>query len=374
VALIVVVTEAALAEAIAVFARAAAIAVDTEADSLHSYWHRTCLLQITAGDTDYVIDPIAVDPAPLAGVFADPAVETIMHAAENDVRVMKRDFAFRFGGLFDTMVAARILGYARWGLADLLRDAYAVELDKKYQRYDWAQRPLPPEALQYAAADTHYLAALREKLGAELHAAGRDAEAAEEFLRLAETPAAERGFDPDDFWRIKNAYDVEPARRPILRELYQLRDAQARRSNRPPFRVMPDAALIAIARAAPRSQAELEALAGVPPFIAQRYGRAVLVAVERAAGQPPIIAERTRPDEAQVARYEALRAWRNARATTRKVEGDVILPNSLLKLLAADPPPDRETLAARGILGPWKLATYGEEIITVLRSLPAGRA
>ncbi|HZQ37848.1 MAG TPA: HRDC domain-containing protein [Dehalococcoidia bacterium] len=361
----------ALAEAAASLGRETSIAVDTEADSLHSYWHQTCLLQISSPEHDYVIDPLAVDPAPLGSLFANPAVEKIMHAGENDVRVLKRDFAFAFTNLFDTMVAARILGYPRWGLADLLRDAFDVELDKRYQRYDWAQRPLPPEVLHYAAMDTHHLPALREKLGRELHIGGHDEEAAEEFARIAATPPAERGFDPEDFWRVKGAYDLEPAQRPALRELHRFRDEQARRLNRPPFRVMPDQTLIAVAKAAPHTQQELEKLAGVSPFIAQRYGRALLAAVQRAAGRPPIRAERNaRPDEATLARYDALRAWRNARAAQRKVEGDVIVANSVLRALAAAPPADRPALEASGLLGPWKLRNYGDEVLAVLRSTP----
>jgi ribonuclease D len=359
----------ALAEAAADLGRQPRIAVDTEADSLHSYWHQTCLLQFSSVEQDYVIDPLAIDPAPLAPVFVDSAVEKIMHAGENDVRVLKRDFAFNFANLFDTMVAARILGYPRWGLADLLRDAFGVELNKRYQRYDWAQRPLPPDALLYAAMDTHYLLSLREKLGRELHEGGHGEEAAEEFARIAATPPAERGFDPDSFWRVKGAYDLPPAQRPTLRELHRFRDEQARRLNRPPFRVMPDQTLIAVAKAAPRTQQELQTLAGVSPFIAQRYGRALLAAVQRGAGHPPIRAEHgVRPDEATIARYESLRAWRNARAAQRRVEGDVILANSVLRALAAAPPGDRAALEQSGLLGPWKLKTYGDEILAALRS------
>src|SRR5579883_2890476 len=317
--LILVDTRPALAACLERLRTAQTLAIDTEADSFHSYFHRTCLLQISSEDVDYVLDPLVIDPMPLGPLFADPGVEKIMHAAENDIRALKRDYGFSFRTLFDTMVAARLLGYPRWGLADLLRDAFGVELDKRYQRMDWAQRPLPPEALHYAAMDTHYLPALRQKLGDELHAGGYDEEAAEEFARIAATPPAERGFDPEDFWRVKGAYDLDPAQRPALRELHRFRDEQARRLNRPPFRVMPDQTLIAVAKAAPHTQQELERLTGVSPFVAQRYGRALLAAVQRAAGAPPIRAERsTRPDEATLARYDALRAWRNARAAQRK--------------------------------------------------------
>jgi ribonuclease D len=365
-ALIVVANDAALAAAAADLATASVIAVDTEGDSFHSYWHRTCLLQISTTETDYVIDPLTAHPRPLAGIFADRHIEKIMHAAENDVRALKRDFAFTFCTLFDTMVAARILGYPRWGLADLLRDAYGVQLDKRFQRIDWAQRPLSRPALEYAAEDTHHLIALRKKLGDELCESGQEEESLEEFARLEETPAAERGFDPDDFWRVRGSHDLEPALRPVLRELYRMRDDVARRSNKPPFRVMPDSTLIAVARAAPKTQHEIDVLAGVSPYIAQRFGRGLLAAVTRAAGQEPVFPEKTRLDDAVIARYDALRAWRNARAAPRKVEGDVILPNSVLKALAANPPHDAAALSATGLLGPWKQRTYGEEIVALL--------
>jgi ribonuclease D len=363
-------TAGAFAACIETLRNARTLAVDTEGDSLHSYWPRVCLVQITADGVDYIIDPFAIDTGPLAGPFADPAVEVIMHAAENDVRQLKRDFGFSFVNLFDTMVAARILGYPRWGLADLLRDAFGVELDKRFQRHDWAARPIVPAALTYAALDTHYLLALREKLGEELRVAGRADEAAEEFARLAAAPPADHGFDAHDFWRVRGAHDLDPAQRPLLRELYQVRDSEAQRSNRPPFKIMPDSALIAITRAAPHSQQELEAVPGVPLVIARRYGRLLLAAMRRADGQPPLIQERLPRDEVRENRYEALRAWRNARAAARGVEGDVIVANSVLRALAAAAPRDVATLAASGLLGAWKLNAYGAEIVNVLRPLP----
>ena len=364
--LILVDTDEALAECLAHVRAATLLAVDTEADSFHSYYHRTCLLQVSAGEADYVVDPFAVGLEPFGRLFADPGVEKIMHAAENDVRALKRDFAFEFRTLFDTMVGARLLAYPRWGLADLLREAFGVELDKRYQRFDWSQRPLPLPALQYASMDTHYLPALRDRLRAEIERRGLMEEALDSFALVEKTPPAESGFDPDDFWRVKGAYDLDSAARPCLRELYKLRDEIARRGNRPPFRVMPDSALVALARAAPRDAGELEKVPGMTPYLGQRYGRAILLAVHRAAGMPPIAVLRSRRDDAAIARYDALRAWRNARAAQRKVEGDVIVPNNVLRALAAAPPRDRGTLAAAGLLSPWKLQAYGDEILGVL--------
>ncbi|HZU78070.1 MAG TPA: ribonuclease D [Dehalococcoidia bacterium] len=364
--LILVDTPPALAACLERLRTAQTLAIDTEADSFHSYFHRTCLLQISSEDVDYVLDPLVIDPMPLGPLFADPGVEKIMHAAENDIRALKRDYGFSFRTLFDTMVAARLLGYPRWGLADLLRDAFGVELDKRYQRFDWSQRPLPAPALQYAALDTHYLPALRDRLHAELEQRGLLEEAEDAFAALEQTPPAESGFDPEDFWRVKGAYDLEAAQRPALRELYKLRDDLARRSNRPPFRVLADATLIALARTAPRDQRALEQIPGMTPYLVQRFGRAILAALARAEAMPPIAVLRTRRDDAAMARYDALRAWRNARAAARHVEGDVILGNSVLRALAAAPPRDRGALSASGLLSPWKLKTYGDEILAVL--------
>jgi ribonuclease D len=356
----------ALAECMRRLSVARSLAVDTEADSFHSYFHRTCLLQISAADDDFVLDPLAVDPAALDPLFADPGIEKIMHAAENDIRALKRDYSFSFKNLFDTMVAARMLAYPRWGLADLLRDAFGVELDKRYQRFDWSSRPLPSAPLQYAAMDTHYLPALRDRLYAELEEKGLLEEAQDAFVALEATPAAEGGFDPEDFWRVKGAYDLEAALRPALRELYRLRDESARRLNRPPFRVVTDSTLIALARAAPTGLQALEEVPGMTPYLVQRYGRAIIAAVRRSVGMPPIAVLRARRDEAALARYDALRAWRNARAAERHVEGDVILSNSVLRAIAATPPADREALAACGMLSRWKLNAYGDQIIAVL--------
>src|SRR5690606_29531 len=131
---------------------------DTESNSLYAYRERVCLIQLSTRSRDYILDPlIIVDMSPLAPLLADPGVEKVFHAAEYDLICLHRDYGFIVNNLFDTMVAARICGYKAIGLGSLLSEFLGVELDKRHQRDDWGERPLPPDSLRYAQMDTHYL-------------------------------------------------------------------------------------------------------------------------------------------------------------------------------------------------------------------------
>ena len=151
-----------------------AISVDTEADSLHHYQEKVCLIQISDHTRDIIVDPLQVpDLSPLAEVFSNPAMVKIFHGADYDVVSLKRDHGFETRNIFDTMLACQFLGFPRIGLADLINRFFGIEIDKRYQRHDWAQRPLMPEHLDYARGDTHWLLALREILTYKLEKVGR---------------------------------------------------------------------------------------------------------------------------------------------------------------------------------------------------------
>src|SRR5215212_3926588 len=161
------------------------IAVDTEADSLHSYFDKVCLIQISIPGEDLVIDPLArIDLAPFGRVLADPNVTKILHGGDYDLRILNRDFGFIVTNLIDTMISSQLLGYGAIGLAALLERHFGLKVDKAHQRADWAMRPLPPDMLEYAAMDTRHLIALAAKLREELTALGRWEWAVEEFSRL----------------------------------------------------------------------------------------------------------------------------------------------------------------------------------------------
>lgn len=161
------------------------IAVDTESNSLHAYQERVCLIQFSIPSGDFLVDPLSLDTlAPLAPLFADPKYEKIFHAAEYDLICLKRDFDFTFTNLFDTMFAARILGRNKVGLGSILEEEFHVVLNKKYQRADWGQRPLPSYLLAYAQLDTHYLIPLRTRLREQLRQRNLWPLAEEDFNRL----------------------------------------------------------------------------------------------------------------------------------------------------------------------------------------------
>jgi ribonuclease D len=345
------------------------IGLDTESDSLYRYFHRVCLIQVSTRRADYVVDPLSLpDLAPLGALLADPGVEKVFHAAENDILALKRAVGFEFAHVFDTMIAARILGYRRVGLAALLQEKFGVELDKRTQLTDWGRRPLTPEQLDYACLDSHYLLPLRDLLGEELVARGRWREAQEAFSSLPDTPYVAKSFDPDGFWRCRAARDLNSTELAVLRELYLWRDGQARAMDRPPFKVASDECLIRLSREQPSRLADLR-LSG---WQVRRFGGAILAAIARGkiapAPQPPNrpLNREHRLDAATVARYDKLRAWRGQRSAERGVEADVVLTNEILLAIARAAPTSLDMLEELAVMGPWKLEEYGVDVLKVL--------
>ena len=348
-----------------------AIAVDTESNSLHAYREQVCLIQFSTPQADYLVDPLAdLDLSPLGELFANPAIEKVFHAADYDIACLKRDFGWSFANLFDTQWAARILGWSQVGLASILKTHFNVHVNKKWQRFNWGERPLPTEALDYARLDTHYLLPLRDRLLAELRSRGRLEEAREVFAELTAIEPHFSSFTPDDFWRIRGAWDLDPQGQAILRRLAIWRDREARRRNRPPFKVLGDSTLVALARVRPDRTEAMIGIPGLKEHHIRRYGSALLRAIREGKKDPPPPPppRPPRPDEIAVLRYEALREWRRQVAARRGVDPDVVISNAALWAIASHAPSSPEALAELGVLGPWKLRTYGEALIQVLHS------
>ncbi len=361
-----------LARLIDTISRQPIIAVDTESDSLYSYFEKVCLVQISIPTVDYLVDPLRLDISALGAVFADPAVEKVFHAAEYDILSLKRDYGFSFTNLFDTMLAARILGWKKYGLGALLAEHFGVQLNKRFQRYNWGQRPLSEAALDYARLDTHYLLPLREIQVRALQQARRLREAQEAFERQTLVEPSAKHFDPDDYWRVKGARDLDPHQLAVLKELYVLRDTLARELDRPPFKIMTDATLVHLAKTQPASFRNLTTVKGLSNRIVSRYGRQILAAVRQGQAAPPLQIpspnHRHPYDHATLSRYELLRRWRNQLAARRGVEPDVIISNHSLMDIARHNPPSLKALSRLGILGEWQYETYGETLLRVLKS------
>jgi len=349
-----------------------AFGVDTESNSLFAYRKRVCLIQFSTPAHDFVLDPFCFTSLEaLAPLFSDPERQKIFHAAEYDILCLKRDYGFEFAGVFDTMVAARTLGWKATGLAAIVEAQFGVKLDKKHQRADWGRRPLSGEQLEYARLDTHYLLAIRDFQLAELNAAGRLEEAREEFLRLERVESEENGFDPNDFWRIKGARDLAPRQAAVLRELYCYRERQADHANRPPFKVLEDRSLMEIALHCPRSPRGLKTIHGMTMGQIRRHATGLIKAVQRGLTAPHPHPPRGQRVSAGVRkRYDLLQQWRKEKARARGVESDVILSREVLWTLANHAPRTLAELDHLPDLGPWRRQTYGAELIELLKNFP----
>ena len=223
------------------------IAVDTEADSLHCYFEKLCLIQLSFDGRDYLVDPLAgFDLSPLAAALADK--EIVLQGADFDLRLLKRSMDFTASRVFDTVIAARLLGIREFSLAALVERYFGVTLKKGSQKANWAQRPLPREMAEYAVNDTHYLLPLSNQLEEELQAKGRYEWFQQSCQRALEQSSVQRVRDEEEAWRISGAGTLPPRAGAILRALWQWRDREAQAADRPPFHILQNHLLLQAAQ------------------------------------------------------------------------------------------------------------------------------
>ncbi len=365
-----------LEELAGALSRERVVAVDLEADSLHHYREKVCLVQVSAGTVDWLVDPLAVrDLSPLAAVLADPAIRKIFHAGDNDLRNLRRDFGLRVSGLFDTMVAAQLVGEEKIGLADLLARHCGVTLDKRFQRADWSLRPLPPGMVDYAVEDTRHLARLATTLEVSLAARGRLDWAAEECRLLEQAPPTAVRSGPL-FTRVKGAAGLDPRGLAILEGLLRWREGEAERRDVPPFRVLGNEALLEIARCVPADMGALLKVSELPHRIADRYGRSLLAAVAQGLRVPDdrLIAyprpERGTRDREAESRLDKLKAWRTIEATRLGIAPGILINNDLLGEIARAVPREPADLLHLEAMKAWQRRELGQAILSLLAAAP----
>ncbi len=354
-------------------------ALDTEADSLHAYREKVCVVQVSAPGIDAIVDPLRVaDLSPLAAVVARAEVEVVMHGGDYDISVLSRDHRFEFRRVFDTMIAATLLGDERLGLAALVEGAFGVLLDKRHQKADWGARPFTPDQVEYLRNDTTHLLALRDLLAARLQAADLVEEAEIEFRRLAARRGAAFAENPDAWRRAKGSDRLDATGRAVLAAVWRWREERARARNVPLFKVLATEALVALASRPPRTFDEARAILGARTMERGR-GEEILAAVREglasaARGEAPPPTERpVRTSEERQALNrrrvleEKARAWRTEEAKRRHVPNVVVLPNPALEDLLDHPPRDVADLASRPDVGSKRAARYGEALLRLLR-------
>jgi len=342
------------------------LAVDTESNSLHAFREQVCLIQFSTPQTDYLVDPLALhDLSAIAPLFSNPGIEKVFHAVEYDQICLKRDFDITFAHIFDTMQAARILGYKQVGLDAMLAEKLDISLDKRYQKADWGRRPLSPEMLNYARLDTHHLLDLRDCLQAELQERGRWELACEEFIRLAAGNGTTKA-DLPAWQRVKGTSNLSRKQLAILQELCDWRCAEAEHLGRPVFKVMDDKRLVSIALAAPKSETELEALNLTARQI-YVFGSDILKAVGRGRKATPVHRPISgRPDPQILNRLNGLSGWRKVAAQKMEVESDVVLPKPWMHAIAEQNPQNLKELSSLMPQSPWRLKAFGVQILQAL--------
>ena len=331
-------TDSKLAALLPTLATAAWLAVDTEADSLHAYPEKVCLIQISTTAGDELIDPLAsLDLAPLFAAFKHH--ELILHAADYDLRLLRKHHDFVPPAIFDTMLAARLLGERQFGLSALVEKFLGVKLDKGSQKADWAQRPLTERMEIYARNDTHYLKPLADKLRHELEQKNRLPWHQESCAQLIFECAQPVAIDSDAVWRIKGSYGLDRRALAVLRSLWQWRETEAVSMCRPPFFILNHERMVQIAAAA-AAQQPVDPL--IPPRMNPRRRDGLSAAVRAglavpALELPAIIRQRfNRPSEAEFRRFRELEKIRDARATELGLDPTLIASRATLGDLARD--------------------------------------
>lgn len=350
-------------------AQEAMLAVDTEANSLHAYQEQVCLIQISTIDADYLIDPLALENiAPLGEIFQNPAIEKIFHASEYDVIMLDKDLELQFANIFDTMVAARILGRKKMGLDTLLDELLGVQVSKGYQKADWGKRPLPNKMLRYAQVDTHYLIDLRNVLASQLKQKDRWEIAQEDFTRTCQAHERPSRHKLSPRWRGNGPQNLSPREAAVYKKLCEYRDKIAKKQDKPLFKVFSRQILVTLAEASPTSQREIQNIKGVPHWVVKRYGVGLLECIQEGLrAEPYFIATPQRPSRTYLARVQALKQWRKEKAREMGVNSAVILPRYLLEATAKENPRTKDALEQILEEIPWRVNLYGEEILEVLK-------
>ena len=348
------------------------LALDTEGASFHRFVDRIYLLQLSTRDETAIIDPLPIgSPEGLRRLLESPSVEIVFHDADYDLRLLHQDYGWQVRNIFDTRVAAQLLGLKAFGLAALLERYFGVKLDKKHQRADWSLRPLTQGMLDYAAQDTIHLLQLRDRLKDELDRAGRWDWAREEFALLEGT----RWPDEDSseaFLRIKGARDLNRRELAVLRELVPWRDGVAGELDRATFRVVGNEQLLDAARSQPKTKEALGAIKGMPRGLLETRGSEILEAVERGLAVPENAlprfpkARRWDRDPEFDSRVNALKTVRDATASRLDLDPGVLCSRDRMEAVARRNPETVAQLDEVSELRNWQRHVLGADFVRAL--------
>ena len=353
------------------------LALDTEGASFHRFLDRIYLLQISTRERNAIIDPLPIgSPARLGELLQNQNIEVVFHDADYDLRLLHQDYGWHVTNIFDTRVAAQLLGIKSFGLAALLEQFFDVKLDKKHQRADWSMRPLPADMLEYAAQDTRYLLQLRDHMKSELERRGRWQWAQEEFARLEGT-RWETEEEMEGFLRLKGARDLTRRELAVLREVSNWRDTMAEQLDRATFRVMGNETLFELARVTPRNVTELSSIKGMPRGMIDRAGADLIAAIRRGLDAPEAElprfprGQRWNKDRDFDDRVARLKSVRDAAATRLELDPGVLCSRERLENIARSGAKTLEDLQKVPDIRRWQIEEMGEDFLQALRPTAA---
>lgn len=351
------------------------VAVDLEADSMYRFKEQVCLIQMGTSRGIFIIDPLKVpDLDPLKPFFANPSIKKVFHGADYDVRSLYRDFGITINNLFDTELVCRFLGYKETGLEAVIARWFDVHLEKKYQKRDWSQRPLPEEMMAYAALDVVHLEALARELEAELRHKGRLEWVEEECNLLSGVRSPEPGGEPL-FMRFRGAGQLPPRNLAVLEELLQLRAAIAEKKDRPVFKVLSNKTLLGLAKSKPLTLDILKAKGGLSPRQLDMYGTRIVQAIQKASriaeNALPRFPRRKGPrlDPQVPERVRVLKVWRDDRSARLDLDPGLTANKQLLTSIAARKPKSLEALTDIDGIKRWQIDTFGKELVDLLQTV-----
>lgn len=356
--------------------RSSYISIDTESNSLYSYYEKLCLLQIACESGIYLIDTLSVNIRPFENIFKNEKVEKIFHSAESDISLIKTICNVKFSNIFDVMLAAKYSGIYRCGLGNLIKRYFSVSINKTYQKANWGARPFKKEMLDYAALDVYYLKKLRDIFYSELKNKNLLAEFLEHCASLSEVEAKKNFFDPYGYLKINGSKKLPQPNLNILKELYLKREEVAKNLNIPAFKVISNETIFKIALNFNGALKNLRSFKGITEYVFKKHSSWIVEAIKNGIKakvekvdveikETKEATHQVNPYEKYQQRFEKLKKWRAEKAKTRNLFPELILTNDILWRIAHIEEPSLENLKKYGV-NDYKINMYGNELISIL--------
>ena len=348
------------------------IGVDLEADSMHCFSEKICLIQIAGPDQAWLVDPFLIkDFSPFSQILANPEIIKVFHGSDFDVRSLDRELDVEIENLFDTEIACRFLNIKARGLGALLKSFFDIDVDKKYQKVDWSKRPLKDDMIAYSVGDVATLVELHDLLKNRLEKIGRLAWAEEEFDLQARVKYENNHLRPL-FRKFKGSGKLDNRSLAVLELLLEVRIAQAEKKDLPPFKIMSNQSIMTMVQHRPVSVEAILKHRALSPKQAGMYGQLCVNAIETALALPhrelPSYPRTRLPRKTSqvLGRIDALKKMRESASQSLAMEPGFLINNNMIAAVATGKPSSQDDLLQIPGIRNWQVEALGEHILDTL--------